>query len=853
MIPSRKFLARLGAVLGLAIFGIVLAVLHHELGEHRYRDLVAGLRSIPPARVAAAVLFSFLGYLALTGYDALGLRYAGHRLPYRKIGFTSFIAYAFSNNVGAAVLSGGSVRYRFYSAWGLSAADVTKVVAFTSLTFWAGFLALGSAAFILDPAPIPAALHLPFESARPLGWLLLALLAGYLALCAFRPRGLRLGRATLEPPRLRLALGQVAIGAADWASAAAALWVLLPRESPVSFPAFLGIFLLAQVAGLASQVPGGLGVFEAVVLVLLPHGAGAPATVGTLLAFRAVYYLLPLAAAALLAGAYELVSRRAGLERAARIFGQWAPAVVPNLLAGGAFLAGSILLLSGATPGVGARLQFLDRLLPLPFIEVSHFLGSVAGIWLLLLARGLQRRLDGAFDLTVAALAAGIGLSLLKGFDYEEAIVLALVLVALLPCRRHFYRRASLVEERFSPGWIAAIAIILLGTIGIAAFAHKHVEYSGELLWQFTLEGSAPRALRATIGALAAAVAFAAVRLLRPARPEPALPDAQEIARARPVVAASPETLACLALAGDKALLWNEARTGFIMYAVEGRSFVSMGDPVAPPGERAALVWRFREIVDRRGGWAVFYQVGAANLPLYVDAGLSLLKLGEEARVDLASFSVDGHSRKHLRHARHKVQREGCEFEVLGPDRLGPALAELRRVSDTWLATRSTREKGFSLGFFDEEYLLQFPVAVARREGAIVAFANLWLGKGREELSVDLMRHLPGAPAGIMDYLFVELMEWGKAGGYRWFNLGMAPLSGLEDRSLAPLWNRVGAIVFRHGEHFYHFQGIRRYKEKFEPAWEPRYLASPGGLALPRILANVATLIGGGIRGVFAR
>ena len=104
-----------------------------------------------------------------------------------------------------------------------------------------------------------------------------------------------------------------------------------------------------------------------------------------------------------------------------------------------------------------------------------------------------------------------------------------------------------------------------------------------------------------------------------------------------------------------------------------------------------------------------------------------------------------------------------------------------------------------------------------------------------------------------MEYLFVCMMLWGKEQGYRWFNLGMAPFSGLENRALAPLWNRLGAFVFRYGEHFYNFQGLRQYKEKFDPQWRPRYLASPGGLALPQIFANLATLISGGVKGVVAK
>ena len=135
---------------------------------------------------------------------------------------------------------------------------------------------------------------------------------------------------------------------------------------------------------------------------------------------------------------------------------------------------------------------------------------------------------------------------------------------------------------------------------------------------------------------------------------------------------------------------------------------------------------------------------------------------------------------------------------------------------------------------------------MVRHEESIVGFANVLAGAQKYELSVDLMRYRPNAPAAVMDYLFVQLMLWGQTEGYEWFNLGMAPLSGLDVGPLAPLWNHLGTLVFRHGEHFYNFQGLRQYKEKFAPQWEPRYLASPGGLRLPRILTNVATLISAG-------
>jgi phosphatidylglycerol lysyltransferase len=589
-------------------------------------------------------------------------------------------------------------------------------------------------------------------------------------------------------------------------------------------------------------------VFEAVVIVLLEPQAAPGAVLGSLVAYRATYYLLPLVTAALLFGAHEVKQRHEDVRRVARVFGRWAPLLAPQVLAFTTFVGGTVLLVSGATPAVHSRLRIVNDFLPLPVIEASHFLASMAGIGLLLLARGLQRRLDAAYIMTVALLAAGIVLSLLKGGDYEEAITITLMLAALLPSHAYFYRKASLTREPFTTAWIVAIALVLTGTAWLGLFSYKHVEYSGDLWWRFALRGDAPRFLRAMVGAMGAVVVVGMSRLLRPAPPEPALPVRGELQHASGIAEQSPDAAAKLALLGDKDLLFSDSGEAFVMYAIEGRSWVAMGDPVGPSSEWPDLLWDYRELVDRHGGWTVFYQVRPDALHLYLDLGLTLLKLGEEARVPLERFTLDGAARKGMRRVRNRMEREGCIFEVVRPSEVPALLPELRTVSDAWLEEKRAREKGFSLGFFDGAYVSQCPVALLRCKRRIVAFANIWETGGREELSVDLMRYGTDAPEDAMEALFLELMLWGKAERYEWFNLGMAPLSGLENRALAPLWNRLGALVFRYGENFYSFQGLRQYKEKFDPVWTPKYLASPGGLALPRILTNVATLIGRGHR-----
>jgi len=193
-----------------------------------------------------------------------------------------------------------------------------------------------------------------------------------------------------------------------------------------------------------------------------------------------------------------------------------------------------------------------------------------------------------------------------------------------------------------------------------------------------------------------------------------------------------------------------------------------------------------------------------------------MFKLGEEAFVDLTTFSLQGTLRENQRSAANKFSRLGYPFGILTGLEVENALPQLRQISDAWLANKNTREKCFSIGFFAESCIKNCDVVVIKDEaGNIKAFANIWLTKDKVELSIDLMRYDPDSPKGMIDYLFAEMMLWGKAENYQRFCLGMAPLVGSYNRPLAPLWNKHGATLFKHGEHFYNFEGLYVYKAKF--------------------------------------
>ena len=850
---KERLLAAAGPVLGLALFALAIGILHHELAAYRYDDIATQLAAIPHSRLALSLALTALGYLSLTGYDALAQRWIRSGLRYPRIALASFIAYVFSHNVGLSFFGGSVVRYRIFTSWGVSAPDLARAISFNLITFWLGYLCVAGLALTLDPIALPGAWHPALASSRPLGWLFLGLLAAYLLSSLRRVRRLRMRGFELELPGPGMTGAQLGVASIDWLLAAGVFFALLPATPGLTFGRFVGIYVLAQVAGLVSHVPAGLGVFETVMVLLLSPWFAGDAVLATAVAYRIVYYLLPLVAAIALFAGYEALERRHVLRRAGDALAQWAPELVPRVFAITTFAAGVILLLSGGTPAAPGRMDLLERLLPLPVMEVSHFLGSVIGVALLLLARALQQRVDAAHGLTLGLLTAGAAASLLKGLDWEEASILSLMFMALLPCRRFFYRRSSLVSQSFEPGWIAGIALILITTGFVVLLAYRHVEYSHELWWQFEISAHAPRSLRALAGGFGLLGFYSLARLLRPAPPTETAPASAELDQAEKVVQEARRASAYLALLGDKQLLLHESGTGLLMYGVQRRSWVSMGDPIGPPDVRRELAWRFREIADQHGGLAVFYEVGAEDLGIYLDLGLSLRKLGEEARVPLEGFSLAGGSRKALRYVQGRMEREACRFEILPTAEVPAVLDELEAISNAWLARKQTREKRFSLGFFDRAYLARTPVAVVRRGERIIAFANIWAPAAREEVSIDLMRNLDDAPPGVMEFLFTELLLWGQAQGYRWFSLGMAPLSGFEEHRLAPLWNRLGALLFRHGANFYNFQGLRAFKEKFDPVWEPRYLASPGGLAVPFVLTDVAALVSGGVRGVVAR
>ncbi len=308
-------------------------------------------------------------------------------------------------------------------------------------------------------------------------------------------------------------MASLAVGAADTAAAALALWFILPDSADITFPAFLVVFAVATVLGVLSHVPGGFGIFDAAILLGLPQ-VPEPAMLASLLMFRLIYYVGPLALSALLLSIYEISRKNTTANRGFTAVAQIANPLLPAAAAISVFLGGFVLLISGALPAEADRVAELRRFIPCRSSRPPVSSPSVVGALLLVVAHGLLRRLKSAWTLAMALLLSAAVFSLAKGFDFEEAIICLAVAGLLYAGRRGFYRQGGFLAGRFAPQELLAVAVAICASIWIGFTVYRQVDYDNSLWWDFAYHGDAPRFLRASLGIAVTIFLLAAYRLL---------------------------------------------------------------------------------------------------------------------------------------------------------------------------------------------------------------------------------------------------------------------------------------------------------------------------------------------------
>ena len=841
----RQFITLL---FGLSIFFVALILCWHLLKDINLCDLKNAADTLSIKAILFACLSTIGSYLMLIGCEWSATRYAGVKLKPSVITLGGICASAIGNAIGLSALSGGAIRCRLYFKQGLTTIDVARMSIFVTLSLGFTLPLLATLAALMNTKNTMLALHL---SKNWIGLISSGIISLYSGILIFlycnrletKPNKdtqlFQLFHWSIRLPNLRLASYQFVITLIDTVLAGAILYFLLPVQP--HFTTFIMIYILALVAGVLSHIPGGVGVFEAVMLAAFSSEIGAASLTVALIIYRIIYILIPLFIASFLL----LINENKHLFTLPEVK-ETETGIAAIIMAAAVFFAGVVMMFSSVLPGFNHYL--VNTFIPNKIINTAHLVASLIGVLCLLLAVGLRRRLYSAWVASVILLFLGSICSLLRGLHWIEAGTLLTIAMLLIYFRHAFYRKSRLNVLPFPIKSFAVCFCLIAVLVWLILFIYQDVPYNHSLWWQFELDTRVPRALRATLGSFILLICIMLYWLFHPALPILNSPKREEFIKAHQIILDSAQPEGGLAMTGDKSLLFNESHTAFIMYAKRGRSMVALYDPIGNNTKRADLIWAFRDLCDAHHLRPVFYQVKAANLPFYMDIGLRTIKLGEEALVDLEEFNLSSKGYKDLRYTWNRCQRDGLSLEFYAPG--SAPLDELKVISDAWLKNKHSKEKQFSLGSFSKPYLDNFTIATIKFEGRIIAFVNLLETNQHYSASIDLMRFAQNIPKLTMEFLMIGLILHYKEKGFKYFSLGMVPLSGMQRRRGAPLIQRLGALVFRRGGRFYNFQGLRRFKDKFATHWEPRYMAVPAGLDPFVALIDTTMLISGGLTGL---
>lgn len=512
----------------------------------------------------------------------------------------------------------------------------------------------------------------------------------------------------------------------------------------------------------------------------------------------------------------------------------------PAILSVMNFLAGGSLLVTAVLPG-GLPSHKL--------VEYPPYISVLAGFALMALALGLIQRVRIAYISSALVLLVGASVSIVYEPSLMRALIFAVLVIALLLASHAFFRRSDLSWLKPSRFWFLSVGFwVAIAAIFASIWAGQETDFSIEHWSEIVADPVIGRAGRPLAFAIALLGCFGFARLV--ASPK-ALSVSQnltdDLEKFSNILRSSHGTRpeAMLAYCGDKNLLFSASGRSALMYAASSNMLIAMGQPIGQSSEFGDLILDFSKLANAQGMTAALYATPPECLPHFIEHNFRIEKIGESAVLDLDTFSLSGRKREALRRGRRKLaERRNAIFELSLPPHKPEVLTRLKRVSDAWLAVVGGKEKSFSLGHFDPEFLANCPIGIVTLNGDTVAFGTLFAVPDKTWAGIDLMRYDPvKSVTNTMDFLLVELILWCQREGYRKFDLSMAPLAGLDvPEETRPLFGRIGHLIYTHGERFYNFQGLRRFKQKFDPVWEPRYIAAPASWLLPVGLAQAAWL-----------
>jgi phosphatidylglycerol lysyltransferase len=525
-----------------------------------------------------------------------------------------------------------------------------------------------------------------------------------------------------------------------------------------------------------------------------------------------------------------------------------------RLIAIGTLGSGLVTLASVMRPDLPARHALLRDVFPLEFFHLSRLLTVLIGLALAVTSLNLARRKRGAFRLALFLSCVGVVGHLVQGHDWRAATSSAVLAGMLVVSRRAFTVRSGIYDLRSGATRLALIVAVGFG-YGILGF------------WlldrrEFGIDFDFPHSVHQTLRFLlllgdahvvprthyarwfldslnlitAVGIAYLLFSFFRPVLYRYRTYPHERAIAARLTRMHGNSALDFFKYWPDKSFFFAPSQDAFLAYRVGGRHAIVLGDPVGPAEALEALVRAFAGYAHDNDWGIAFHQVPSDHLPLYHRLGFRRLKVGDDAIVELTAFNLEGRAIRDIRQAVHRVERSGITFHMQEPPLPDELLAELRHVSDEWLQIPGRRERGFTLGRFEDAYLRSSAVATAvDATGRVVAFMNQIPSFVPGEATVDLMRRRTESPHGVMDYLLVRLFAHLRERGFTRFNLGMAPMSGFGEHEDASPEERAVHLFFRRMTFLFSYTGLRAYKAKYASHWESRYLVYENVLQLPAV------------------
>ena len=506
-------------------------------------------------------------------------------------------------------------------------------------------------------------------------------------------------------------------------------------------------------------------------------------------------------------------------------------------------LAGIINLFSAASPALTHRFKIIRDVLPLSIIQGARVISAVAGFFLLLLAFSLWRRKYVARILAITILLLSALAHLAKGLDFEESaymLVLAILLVVLEP---FFHARSDQPSIKQS----LMVLLVALAFTSVYVFAgiyftdiRYHLNLTGSEIvsnaLRFVTQFPSPHlVLRNRLAGLFISsvylIAFVTLgySIFKLFSPVLLKRNGSDFLRAKAkeiIEKYGKSVLARFALLPDKNYFFCDSAV--IAYVANGRNALVLGDPIGDPRNITGCIENFKNFCSQNDWRPVFYQTTGEYWPAYESLGFSRLEIGNEAVVKLGNFSISGAKNKKLRNAYNRTKGLGYKVEVSksAPDK--KLFNKLQVISDSWLDKKNGREETFSLGWFDEEYLKSTIMAVVYSpDNQPVGFVNLIPEYQKNEVAIDLMRSCDLKDNGVMEFLFIELMNWASEQGYESFNLGLSPLAKVGEGSKDRAAEKALRFIYHQLSHWHGFKGLYHFKSKFNPDWQTRYLVYP--------------------------